>query len=137
MKWVRINEIWYDRYDPAFPARRPPPGAPCETRFYRPFTEPVACSSPMQIPEIPLPFGLGFLRQPRPGIRQQAGDELRVKAGAAGALDAARPARPVAKGASGAGATGLSTATTLAEGVRALRADGRLPPRGSLLDLSV
>ncbi len=90
----------------------------------------------MQIPEIPLPFGPGFLRQPRPGIHQQAGDELQVKAGAAGALDAARPAKHATKSTSGAGATGLSTATTLAEAVRALRADGRLPRRGSLLDLS-
>ena len=72
----------------------------------------------MQILENPFPFGLGFLRQPQPGIRQQAGDELQVKAGA---VDTARPAKP--------------TAATLAEAVRALRADGRLPPRGSLLDL--
>ncbi len=87
----------------------------------------------MQILEIPFPFGLGFLRQPQPGIRQQAGDELQVKAGA---VDTARPAKPTAaKSASGAAATGLSTAATLAEAVRALRADGRLPPRGSLLDL--
>ncbi len=135
MKWARINEIWYDRYDPAFPARRPPPGAPCETRFYRPFTAAVACSSPMQIPEFPFPFGPGFLRQPQPGIRQQAGDEHQVKAGAAGAVDTVRPARRGAKSASGAGAAGLSTATTLAEEVHALRANGRLPPRGSLLDL--
>lgn len=86
----------------------------------------------MQIPENPFPFKLGFLRQPQPGIRRQSGGGLRVKAGA---VDAARPAKPAAKSASGAGATGLSTATTLAEAVRALRADGRLPPRGSLLDL--
>ncbi len=85
----------------------------------------------MQILEIPFPVGLGFLRRPQPGIRQQAGAELQVKAGA---VDTARPARPTAKSASGAGAAGLSTATTLAEAVRALRADGRLPPRGSLLD---
>ncbi len=83
----------------------------------------------MQIPENPFPFKLGFLRQPQPDIRQQSGGGLRVKAGA---VDAARP---TAKSASGAGATGLSTATTLAEAVRALGADGRLPPRGSLLDL--
>ncbi len=89
----------------------------------------------MQILEIPFPFGLGFLRRPQPGIRQQAGDELQVKAGAAGAVDTVHPARRGAKSASGAGATGLSTATTLAEAVRALRADGRLPPRGSLFDL--
>ena len=79
----------------------------------------------MQIPKFPFPFGPGFLRQPQPGTRQQAGAELQVKAGA---VDAARPARR--------GATGLSTATTLAEAVRALGADGRLPRRGSLLDLS-
>ena len=86
----------------------------------------------MQIPENPFPFKLGFLRQPQPGIRQQSGGELQVKAGA---VDTARPATRAAKSASGTGATGLSTATTLAEAVRALRADGRLPPRGSLLDL--
>ncbi len=106
-----------------------------EARFYRPFTAAVACSSPMQIPENPFPFKLGFLRQPQPGIRQPSGGALQVEAGAAGASDTARPAKPAAKSASGAGAMGLSTATTLAEAVRALRADGRLPPRGSLLDL--
>ncbi len=90
----------------------------------------------MQIPKFPFPFGPGFPRQPQPGNRQQAGAELQVKAGAAGAADTARPASRGAKSASGAGATGLSIATTLAEAVRALRADGRLPRRGSLLDLS-
>ncbi len=87
----------------------------------------------MQIPEFPLSFGPGFLRQLQQGIRQLSGSENQVKAGA---VDTARPAKPAAKSASGAGATGLSTATTLAEAVRALRADGRLPARGSLLDLS-
>ncbi len=81
----------------------------------------------MQIPKFPFPFGPGFLRQPQPGA------ELQVKAGA---VDTARPARRGAKSASGAGTAGLSTATTLAEAVRALRADGRLPRRGSLLDLN-
>ncbi len=99
----------------------------------------MADSSPMQIPKIPFPLELGelgFLRQPQPGIRRPAGDEFQVKTGAAGASDTALPANLGAKSASGAGATGLSTATTLAEAVRALRADGRLPARGSLLDLS-
>ncbi len=91
----------------------------------------------MQIPEFPFPFGPGFLRQPQPGIRQQSGAELQVKAGAVDAADTARPAKPAAKSESVTGATGLSTATTLAEAVRTLRADGRLPARGSLLDLSV
>ncbi len=89
----------------------------------------------MQIPEFPFPFGPGFLRQPRSGIRQQSGAEPQVKARAVAASDTARPARLAAKSASGAGTAGLSTATTLAEAVRALRADGRLPRRGSLLDL--
>jgi hypothetical protein len=89
----------------------------------------------MQIPKFPFPFGPGFLRQPQPGIRQQSGAEPQVKAGAAGASDTARPAKLAAKSASGGGTAGLSTATTLAEAVRALRADGRLPRRGSLLDL--
>ena len=86
----------------------------------------------MQIPEFPFSFGPGFLRQPQQGLRPQSGGEIRVEAGA---VDTARPAKPAAKSASGGGATGLSTATTLAEAVRTLRADGRLPPRGSLLDL--
>ncbi len=86
----------------------------------------------MQIPEFSFPFGPGFLRRPQPGIRQQSGAELQVKAGA---VDSARPAGRGAKSASGAGTAGLSTATTLTEAVHALRADGRLPRRGSLLDL--
>ncbi len=87
----------------------------------------------MQIPEFPFPFGPGFLRRPQPGVRQQSGAELQVKAGA---VETAPPARHGAKSPSGAGTAGLSTATTLAEAVRALRADGQLPRRGSLLDLS-
>ncbi len=89
----------------------------------------------MQIPKFPFPFGPSFLRQAQPGMRQQSGAERRVEAGATGTSDTARPARRGAKSPSGAGTAGLSTATTLAEAVRALRADGRLPPRGSLLDL--
>ncbi len=86
----------------------------------------------MQIPEFPFPFGPGFPRRPQPGIRQQSGDELQVKAGA---VDTPPPAGRGAKSASAAGTTGLSTATTLAEAVQALHADGRLPRRGSLLDI--
>ncbi len=90
----------------------------------------------MQIPKFPFPFAPGFLRQAQPGVRQQSGAEFQVEAGATGTSDTARPAKPAAASPSGAGTAGLSTATTLAEAVRALRADGRLPPRGSLLDLS-
>ncbi len=86
----------------------------------------------MQIPEIPFSFVPDFLRPPQPGVRQRLGDEVQVKAGA---VETAAPAGRGAKSASAAGATGLSTATTLAEAVHALRADGRLPRRGSLLDI--
>ncbi len=89
----------------------------------------------MQIPKFPFPFGPGFRRQAQPGIRQQSGAELQVNAGATRTSDTARPAGLGAKSSNGAGTAGLSTATTLAEAVRALRADGRLPRRGSLLDL--
>ncbi len=86
----------------------------------------------MQIPEFSISFIPGFLRPPQPGIQQRSGDEVQVKAGA---VDTAPPAGRGAKSASGAGTAGLSTATTLAEAVHALRADGRLPRRGSLLDI--
>ncbi len=93
----------------------------------------------MQIPDNPFSFKLGFLRQLQPGVRQQSGAEPEVKpqvqAVAAGASEPARPAGPAAKSPSSAGTVGLSTATTLDEAVRALRADDRLPRRGSLLDL--
>ncbi len=88
----------------------------------------------MQIPEIPFSFVPDFLRPPQPGVRQQLGDEVQVKAGA---VETAPPAGHGAKSARGAGTAGLSTATTLAEAVQALHADGRLPRRGSPLDLSV
>ncbi len=82
----------------------------------------------MQIPNNPFPFAAGFPRRP------QVNDELQVKSNAPDAQEVARPARPAAK--STGGAAGLAGAITLAEAVRALRADGRLPPRGSLVDLS-
>jgi hypothetical protein len=77
----------------------------------------------MQIPKIPFPLGPGFLRQTQPGSSENQ----------VNAPDAARPAKPATERA---GATGLSTANTLDEAVRALRAAGRLPARGSLVDLS-
>ncbi len=88
----------------------------------------------MQIPKNPFSFAPGFPRASQPGARQQVNDKLQVKASAPGARESVRPARPAAESAGG--APGLAGANTLAEAVRALRADGRLPPRGSLLDLS-
>ncbi len=76
----------------------------------------------MQIPNIPFLSGPGFLREPQPGTRQQVNSELQVKAKAQRA-----PAGP--------GATGVSAANSLDEAVRSLAADGRLPRRGSLIDL--
>ncbi len=88
----------------------------------------------MQIPNNPFSFAPGFLGRSQPGARHQVNDELQVKANAPDAQEAARPARPAAESAGG--AAGLAGANTLAEAVRALRADGRLPPRGSLVDRS-
>ncbi len=86
---------------------------------------------PMQIPQFPFLNGPGILRQPQSGSRQQVDAELQVKAQAQaqGGSDAARPAKSAARGA------GVAVAGSLDEAVRALADDGRLPRRGSLIDL--
>ena len=89
----------------------------------------------MQIPQNPFLNDPGILRQPQPGSGQQINAELQVKAQAQSGSEAARPAKSAARGTSGAGATGLATAGSLDEAVRTLAADGRLPRRGSLIDL--
>ena len=97
--------------------------------------------APMQIPQNPFLNGPGILRQPQPGSGQQVNTDLQVKAraqtGAQSGSEAARPAQSPARSApgGGTGATGLATAGTLDEAVRSLAADGRLPQRGSLIDL--
>ncbi len=50
-------------------------------------------------------------------------------------MPAARPAQSAARGAPGVDGAGLASAGSLDEAVRALAADGRLPRRGSLIDL--
>lgn len=89
----------------------------------------------MQIPDIPFLSGPGFLREPQPGTRQQVNTELQVKAQANPAPEGTRPAGPTARAAAGRDAAGLSSANSLDEAVRSLAADGRLPRRGSLIDL--
>jgi len=93
----------------------------------------------MQIPQFPFLNGPGILRQPQPGSRQQVDADLQVKAQAQGQAqaqaqaqggpEAARPAK------SAAGGAGVAAAVSLDEAVRALADDGRLPRRGSLIDL--
>ncbi len=83
----------------------------------------------MQIPQFPFLNGPGILRQPPSGSRQQVDAELLVKARAQGGPEAARPAKSAARGA------GVATAGSLDQAVRALADDGRLPRRGSLIDL--
>ena len=94
----------------------------------------------MQISQFPFLSGPGILQQPQSGSRQQVNSELQVKAQAQqrpaqssaqtqGGTAAARPANPAAPPAPG--------ASSLDQAVRALAADGRLPRRGSLVDLKV
>ncbi len=94
----------------------------------------------MQIPQNPFLTGPGILSQPQPGSGQQVNSELQIKAQAQSGSEAARPVARSARGApgggsGGSGATGLATAGSLDEAVRSLAADGRLPRRGSLIDL--
>ena len=76
----------------------------------------------MQIPNNPIAFALDFLSRPQPG--------------SLGAAQVAPAREPSAKGVRASDATGLAGANSLDEAVRTLRADGRLPRRGSLIDLS-
>ncbi len=86
----------------------------------------------MQIPGNPFDFGPGFLRQPQPGTRQQTDAELQVKASAPGGvqvfgdnlleIQAVKVAAPVGP-------------RVIDEIVSDLAAEGRLPRRGSLLDI--
>ncbi|MFQ5775625.1 MAG: hypothetical protein ACE5GS_13980 [Kiloniellaceae bacterium] len=96
----------------------------------------------MQIPANAFPFGPGFLRQPQPGTRQQIDPELQAKANAPGARAAAKPAAPAVEGGPAAAGPGLAAALSapgaaraLERAVETLAAEGRLPPRGSLIDL--
>lgn len=84
----------------------------------------------MQIPPTPLKLLAGFLAQPQAGSRQQIDPALQVKANAQPVPARIRPATDAAPALSQIGA-----AQTLDEAVRTLRAEGRLPPRGSLLDI--
>ena len=83
----------------------------------------------MQISQFPFLSGPGILHQPQSGSRQQVNTDLQVKAQAQplGGPEVTRPAQSVAHRAPG--------ASSLDEAVRALAADGRLPRRGSLVDL--
>ncbi len=94
---------------------------------------------PMHIPAFPFLNGPGILHQPQPGSGQQVTAEFQVEAQAQAQAqsgpEAARPAKSAARRAPGAGGTGLASAGSLDQAVRALAADGRLPRRGSLIDL--
>ena len=105
----------------------------------------------MQIPGNPILAGLGFLQQPQPGSNQQINPELQVKANAAGPVRGGAAPEAPAKTARKAGqeasprpnparpqvpSAGLSQAQNLEQAVQALADQGRLPPRGSLIDLS-
>jgi len=84
----------------------------------------------MQIPSTPLKFLAGFLTQPQAGSRQQIDPALQVKANAQPVSARIRSSASAAPG-----VPQIGSAQTLDEAVRALRAEGRLPPRGSLLDI--
>ncbi len=81
----------------------------------------------MQIPGNPLPAGLGFPNQLQAGDNRQIGSERQAKAAAKAPAPRATPQALAAS---------LSRAENLEQAVRALSDQGRLPPRGSLIDLS-
>ena len=89
----------------------------------------------MQIPATPLKVLAGFLTQPQSGSRQQIDPTLQVKANAQPVSTRAQPVAPGAGGAASSLQSQLGTARTLDEAVSTLRAEGRLPPRGSLFDI--
>ena len=87
----------------------------------------------MQIPGNPLLAGLGFLSQPQAGGNRQINPELQAKANAKAPVSGREPAL---KATPQALASSLSRAENLAQAVQVLSDQGRLPPRGSLIDLS-
>ena len=87
----------------------------------------------MEIPAFPFKIGPGFLQEPQGAGRQQVNSDLRTKANAVGAeARTAGPARGQAQG----GTAAPVSIQGLEEAVRTLTEEGRVPPRGSLLDLS-
>ncbi len=94
----------------------------------------------MQIPGNPLLAALGFLSQPQAGSNQQINPELQAKVNAKAPVlghDPAPQAAPRAlKATPHAVAASLSRAENLEQAVQTLSDQGRLPPRGSLIDLS-
>jgi hypothetical protein len=84
----------------------------------------------MQIPPTPLKLLAGFLSQPPAGSRPQIDPALQAKANA---QRGSAPVRPAAE--AGPRLARIGANQTLAEAVSTLRAEGRLPPRGSLLDI--
>lgn len=97
----------------------------------------------MQIPGNSFLAGLGFLNQPQAGSNQQINPELQAKANAKAPVLGRDPthkaptaAPQVSRAAPQALAASLSRAENLAQAVQVLSDQGRLPPRGSLIDLS-
>jgi hypothetical protein len=84
----------------------------------------------MQIPDTPLKFIAGLLTQPQAGSRPQIDPARQAKTNAQTPPAGRRPA------AAAAGLARLGTADALDQAVRTLRAEGRLPRRGSLLDIT-
>jgi hypothetical protein len=84
----------------------------------------------MQIPDTPLKFIAGLLTQPPAGNRPQIDPARQAKATTQTPPANRRPA------AAAAGLARLGTAEALDQAVQALRAEGRLPRRGSLLDIT-
>ncbi len=86
----------------------------------------------MKIPGNPFDFGPGFLRQPQPGTRQQPDAELQVKANAPGGAKVSGDHSPGIQAVKTAASAGPRV---IDEMVSDLAAEGRLPRRGSLLDI--
>ncbi len=84
----------------------------------------------MQIPDTPLKFIAGLLARPPVSSGRQIDPALHSKVIAHRTPAGARPAVDLAARLSRLGAAG-----TLDEAVQSLRAEGRLPRRGSLLDI--
>jgi hypothetical protein len=88
----------------------------------------------MQIPETPLNLIAGILTQPLAGSRPQI-DAARQAPALQDKTQAQTPP-PSRRPAGGGGLLRLGSAETLDQAVQALRAEGRLPRRGSLLDIT-